>query len=139
MVPYLFRGPVADHCGQPVAPPSLVLREASEWYEIRTKQSRAEVTAVTLLDRTGEAPPVAAQPRHKLSDKFESEPAARYGFLGFEPWSLRDRDEFVGNLVDFFLYKSLKLGLQPFPSNVELENCRDAVDRRQALPGLTAV
>jgi hypothetical protein len=104
------------------------LREISEWAEIRSKQSRAEVTAVNLLYRTGEAPPIRQQPRNKLSDEFRPGPAATYGLLGYEPWSLKERSPWVGDIVDFFLFRSLGIGLQPVPDSVPLRNCRTAID-----------
>jgi hypothetical protein len=102
------------------------LREVSEWSEIRSKQSRAEVTAVNLLYRTGEPPPISQQLRKKLSDEFRPGPASAYGPLGYEPWSLKERSPWIGDLVDFFLYKSLGLALEPVPDTVPLRNCRIA-------------
>ena len=104
-----------------------LLREVSDWYQIRAQQIRAEVTAVSLLQSTGRAPAVKLQPRNKLSDEFRPGPAAAYGFIGLKPSSLSRRAQWVGGSVDRFLAKALSLELTPLTSPVRTRNCRVAI------------
>ena len=103
-----------------------LLREVSDWYQIRALQTRAEVTAVSLLQSTGRAPAVKLQPRNKLSDELKPGPAAAYGFLGLKPTSLSRRAKWVGGSVDRFLAKALSLELVPLTAPLRLRNCRVA-------------
>lgn len=102
----------------------MLLRDQHELRVLKGEQTRAEVTAVTLLGQTPSPPPVERQPRRLLTDNFDPVSGARYGSLGFDPSTLKDKPAPLGNSVDRFLFDSLKLGFQPYTGPISRTDCR---------------
>jgi len=84
-----------------------LLREKSDQLALKGEQTRAEITAVTLLGQTPGAPAASGQPRLRLTDGFDPTRGAAYGYLGYAPSSLSSRPAWVGEAVDRFLFQSL--------------------------------
>lgn len=103
-----------------------LLREKSDLFELRGQQTRAEITAVSLLDETADPPPLAAQPRLRLTKGFEPGSAATYGYLGFGSEELEGLAPRIGNEIDRFLATTLSLRLETEPGPVALKRCRPA-------------
>lgn len=85
--------------------------------------ARAEVLAVTLLDSTGEPPPVADQPRSALRKSFDSVDGSRFGYPGFTEADLAGEDSEWGETVDAFLAESQNLGLRRVTGDTEAWSC----------------
>jgi hypothetical protein len=102
-----------------------LLREKSDQLALKGEQTRAEITAVTLLGQTPGAPPAAGQPRLRLTDGFDPERGAEYGYLGYEPSTLSSKPAWIGDAVDRFLDQSLHPKLVPAsPSAVAAGSCQ---------------
>jgi hypothetical protein len=103
-----------------------LLKEGTDWLATERERAKVEITAVTLLDSTGRPTSPARQPRDILKDEYDSVGGGAYGYLGYDPSTLRGRAGRISNRVDAFLSQSLSLQLAPVPSSARLGNCRPA-------------
>lgn len=102
-----------------------LLREKSDQLALKGDQTRAEITAVTLLGATPGGPSAAGQPRLRLTEGFNPETADDYGFLGFEPNSLLRQPLLIRNEVDTFMFESLRPELKPSSTPATGPRCRE--------------
>jgi|GEM_PF-734981 len=103
-----------------------LLKENTDWLEIAREKARVEIAAVTLLDSSGQAPAPARQPRDILQPEYDSASGDTYGYLGYDPSTLRNRATWIGDRVDAFISKSLTLTVAPVPASSILGRCRVA-------------
>ena len=93
--------------------------------EGRTDRLKAEVLAVTLLESTGDPPPVAEQPRDALRKSFDPVDGAKFGYLGFTEAEILSEGLDRGPEVDRFLAGAGRLGLRPVAGVIPVD-CRPA-------------
>lgn len=105
----------------------MLLPTKSDQLELKGEQTRAEITAVTLLGETPGAPSAEAQPRLRLTDGFDPVSGAAYGFLGYDPSTLKSRPAWVGESVDRFLFESLHPALQPLGASFRKSSCEPLI------------
>ena len=79
----------------------------------RTSRLKAEVLAVTLLESTGNPPPIGQQPRDALRKSFDPVDGAKFGYPGFTEQEILTGEQQWAPLVDQFLAGAERLGLRP--------------------------
>lgn len=107
-----------------------ILVNNTSWLETVERGSRAEVTAITLLENSRKEPlPPRLQPRDRVRTDFSSRKASKYGNLGFSEEALANEPGWVGKRVDSFIAESLEIRLVKVPEGTRPKNCRPAVSR----------
>lgn len=110
-----------------------ILVNNTSWLETVERGSRAEVTAITLLENSRKEPlPPRLQPRDRVRPDFSSRKASKYGNLGFSEEALADEPGWVGKRVDSFIAESLTIRLGKLPEGTRPKNCRPALSGSKA-------
>lgn len=111
-----------------------LLTRNTEWMKLWFDQARADITAISLLESTGNPPPVSAQPRLRALPRYSGSGAEAYGFRGWSTTDLINGPAWASEQVDDFLARSRGYGLEPLPTAGTCRVATKAVDGKLPLP-----
>lgn len=112
-----------------------LLTKNTEWMELWFDQARADITAISLLESTGNPPPVSAQPRLRALPSYSGAGGEAYGLRGWSTADLLNGPAWASEQVDDFLARSQGYWLEPLAAAVRCQVTANETEGELLLPG----